>query len=80
MNEAEWQTRKPSIDTRLRALQPPWTIIRYREGLDLSGLHCHAVEELPTHNGPADYGLFVGGMFLGVIEAKKVTVKPQNVF
>lgn len=79
MNEAEWQTRKQRIDTRLRALQPPWKIIRYRDGLDLSTLDQVAVEEFPTENGPADYGLFVGGQLLGIIEAKKVTVNPQNV-
>jgi type I site-specific restriction endonuclease len=38
-----------------------------------------AVEEIPTANGPADYGLFVRGRLLGIIEAKKVTVNPQNV-
>jgi len=27
MNEAEWLTRKKRIDTRLRALNPPWQII-----------------------------------------------------
>jgi hypothetical protein len=43
------------IDTRLRAVQPSWKIIRYRDGLDLSALHCVAVEEFPTANGPADY-------------------------
>jgi len=79
MNEAGWQTRKQRIDTRLRAIQPAWKIARYREGLDLSALDCHAVEELPTANGPADYGLFVAGKLLGIIEAKKVTVNPQNV-
>jgi type I restriction enzyme R subunit len=79
MNEAEWQTRKQRIDTRLRAIQPPWKIIPYRHGLDLAALDGHAVEELPTANGPADYGLFVGGRLLGIIEAKKVTVNPQNV-
>lgn len=79
MNELEWQTRKRLIDTRLRVIQPPWKIIPYRDGLDLDALDCHAVEELPTANGPADYGLFVGGKLLGIIEAKKVTVNPQNV-
>ena len=59
MNESEWTTRKQRIDTRLRALTPPWEIIRYRDGLDLSKLPRHAVEEFPTANGPADYGLFV---------------------
>jgi type I restriction enzyme R subunit len=34
---------------------------------------------LPTASGPADYGLFVNGQLLGIIEAKKVTVNPQNV-
>ncbi|MCU0782759.1 MAG: DEAD/DEAH box helicase family protein [Verrucomicrobia bacterium] len=79
MHETEWQTRKSRIDRRLCALTPPWQIIRYHDGLDLSTLHCVAVEELPTENGPADYGLFVNGNFLGITEAKKVTVNPQNV-
>lgn len=79
MNEAEWLTRKKRIDTKLRSLSPQWQIIRYHEGLDLSSLHCVAVEEFPTANGPADYGFFVNGMFLGINEAKKVSVNPQNV-
>jgi len=79
VTESEWQTRKQRIDTRLRALQPSWKIVRYRDGLDLSTLNGVAVEELPTANGPADYGLFVAGKLLGIIEAKKVTVNPQNV-
>ena len=79
MTESEWQTRKQRIDTRLRALQPSWKIVRYRDGLDFSTLNGVAVEELPTANGPADYGLFIAGKLLGIIEAKKVTVNPQNV-
>ena len=79
MNEAEWQTRKSRIDRRLRALTPPWRIIRYHDGLNLSALHCVAVEEFPTANGPADYALFVNGVLLAIIEAKKVSVNPQNV-
>ena len=39
----------------------------------------HAVREYPTANGPADYVLFVGGRLLGVVEAKKIAVDPQNV-
>src|SRR5436853_344692 len=54
MTESEWQTRKQRIDTRLGALQPPWRIVRYRDGLDLSTLDGVAVEELPTTNRPAD--------------------------
>ena len=29
MSESEWITRKQRIDTRLRAMTPPWEIIRY---------------------------------------------------
>lgn len=79
MHENEWLTRKKRIDSKLRALDPPWTIVPYEEGMDLSALNCHAVEELPTANGFADYALFVKGQLLGFIEAKKVTVSPQNV-
>jgi type I restriction enzyme, R subunit len=79
LTEAEWLTRKSRIDTKLRALNPQWQIIPWREGLDTSQLTCHAVTEFPTENGPADYALFVNGVLLGIIEAKKVTVNPQNV-
>lgn len=79
MDEAEWPTRKKRVDTQLRSLSPQWQIIRYREGLDLSSLHRVAVEEGPTPNAPADYALFVNGQLLGIIEAKKVPVNPQNV-
>src|SRR6266567_6008515 len=79
MTESEWQTRKQRIDSRLSSMNPPWKIVRYRDGLDFAALDCHAVEELPTATGPADYGLFVKGLLLGIIEAKKVTVNPQNV-
>jgi len=75
--ESEWQTRKKRIDSRLKALG--WKIRPYSEKLNLDTLTATAVEELPTKNGPADYGLFVGGQLLGIIEAKKVTVNPQNV-
>jgi len=36
MTESEWQTRQQRIDTRLRALCPPWQIIRESEGFDRS--------------------------------------------
>ena len=44
-----------------------------------SELTCHAVEEYPTLNGPADYALFVNGNLFGILEAKKVAVDPRNV-
>jgi type I restriction enzyme R subunit len=77
--ELEWKTRKERIDKKLKSLNSPWSIIKYHDGLDPSTLRCHAVEEYPTANGPADYALFVKGKFLGIIEAKKVKVSPQNV-
>src|SRR6266576_2893314 len=78
-NEAEWLTRKKRIDTKLRSVNPPWQIIPWHNGLDTSELSCHAVTEFPTENGPADYAFFVTGVLLGINEAKKVTVNPQNV-
>ena len=76
---SEWLTRKKRIDTKLSSLEPAWRIVPYREGMDLSRLTCHAVEEFPTVNGPAGYALFVDGKMMGIVEAKKVTVNPQNV-
>ncbi len=79
IEEREWQTRKERINTKLRATKPAWEIVRYYEGLDTSFLERHAVEEYPTANGPADYALFVKGRLLGIIEAKKLGIGPQNV-
>jgi len=78
-DELEWQTRRDRINKKLRALKPAWNIIKFREGLEASTLERHAVEEYPTANGPADYALFVKGKLLGIIEAKRVKVGPQNV-
>jgi type I restriction enzyme R subunit len=77
--EAEWLTRKLRIDRRLRSLNPPWPIIPWHAGLDTSKFNCHAVAEFPTEDGPADYALFLDGVLLGILEAKKVSVNPQNV-
>jgi len=79
MSELEWKTRKERIDKRLRSLPQPWIIIPWADSLDTAKLTHHAVEEYPTANGPADYALFVDGKLLGIIEAKKVSVGPQNV-
>ena len=77
--ELEWKTRKERVDKKLKSLDPAWTIIKHHTGLNAVNLHCCAVEEYPTGNGPADYALFVKGQLLAIIEAKKVTVGPQNV-
>ena len=78
-DELGWKTRKERVDKKLRFLTPPWSIIRHRTNLNTASLNCHAVEEYPTANGPADYALFVKGKLLGIVEAKKVAVGPQNV-
>jgi type I restriction enzyme R subunit len=78
-DELEWQTRRDRINKRLKALNPAWKIVKYSEELNLQSLNRHAVEEYPTAKGPADYALFVNGKLLGILEAKKVKVGPQNV-
>ncbi|MGQ0645894.1 MAG: DEAD/DEAH box helicase family protein, partial [Elusimicrobiota bacterium] len=77
--ETEWLSRKKRIDAKLRSTTPSWKIVKFQEGMNLATLSNHAVEEYPTDNGPADYALFVGGKLLGILEAKKVGVSPQNV-
>ena len=77
--ESESITRRDRINKKLRALNPPWQIIAYRQGLDVRQLACHAVEEYPTASGPADYALFVRGQLLGFIEAKRLSVGAQGV-
>jgi type I restriction enzyme R subunit len=77
--ELEWKTRKDRVDRKLKSLHPAWSIVKHRPELDTASLHCQAVEEYPTRNGPADYALFVKGRLLGIIEAKKVGVGPAGV-
>src|SRR5262249_22948561 len=75
--ESEWLTRKKRIDTRLRALG--WSVVPFDPAAPFANLSKHAVEEFPTDNGPADYALFVGGQLLAIVEAKKLSLGPQNV-
>ena len=79
MTENEWTTRKTRIDKKLISLSQPWEIIHYSDSLVLNDLTNHAVEEFPTENGPADYALFVNGQLMAILEAKRVSVSPQNV-
>lgn len=67
--EREWKTRKRRIDPKLDACG--WTRGRGRDP--------HRTEEHETANGPADYALWLDGNVTGVVEAKKVTLGPQNV-
>jgi len=47
--------------------------------MDLSQVDRCALEEFPTDNGPADYALYINGKIVAVVEAKKVTLGPQNI-
>lgn len=75
--ELEWQTRRDRIDRRLRELG--WDIVRFREGIDLRTLTHHAVTELETDNGPADYVFVVDGQVVGILEAKRPDIDPADV-
>jgi type I site-specific restriction endonuclease len=76
-DELEWKTRRSRIDPKLR--DPGWTIVPFTSDLDPSAHSAHAVTEFPTESGPADYALVPGGRIVGIIEAKKLSLGPQNV-
>src|SRR5262245_28971721 len=71
--ESEWKTRKGRIDPKLDASH--WS-----PRTDATPLRdpCRTEEE-PTENGPADYALWLDGHVAAVVEAKRLTVGPQNV-
>ena len=75
--ESEYQTRRRRIDPLLTS--QGWKIIRSDLTNVIAQYPHHAVTEYPTANGPADYALFVDNQLLGIVEAKKVTLGPQNV-
>ena len=75
--ESERRTRRERIDPELA--WAGWKVVAYDLRKPLSDYENCAVKEFPTSNGPADYALVVGGRILGVVEAKKVSLGPQNV-
>lgn len=77
VTESERRTRRDRIDPKLRAWG--WEIAPFEPARSLSKYRRAAIEEYPTANGPADYALVVDGRLVGVVEAKKVTLGPQNV-
>jgi len=74
---SEWKTRKEHIYPKIRAAG--WHIISFNPDKPLSAYNRCAIEEYPTDNGSADYALCVDGNILGIVEAKKLTLGPQNV-
>lgn len=75
MSLSEKATRKQLIDKAL--LSSGWEPI-VRAGTERQRALA-ALEEYPTDNGPADYALFHREQPLAIVEAKKLTVGPQNV-
>jgi len=72
---SEANTRYTLIDPKLK--DAGWTIIKPLQSVPEKGFF--AVSELETENGPADYALVIDGLIVGLVEAKKLTVGPQNV-
>ncbi len=74
----EWSTRKKLIDKALQ--ESGWNPI-----IDFAGFAkgarqgTFAVREYETSEGPADYILFHKGRAVAAVEAKKLTLGPQNV-
>lgn len=75
--ESEAQTRRKRIDPKL--LAQGWQVASEGSVSELRGKDKIAAAEWSTENGPADYALISRGEIVGVVEAKKVTVGPQNV-
>ncbi|MBX3273175.1 MAG: DEAD/DEAH box helicase family protein [Sandaracinaceae bacterium] len=70
--EAEWKTRKKRIDPKLDGAGWPRPHGKSRPA-------SFRTEEEETDHGPAHYALWLGEEMAGVVEAKKLTVGPQNV-
>ncbi len=76
-DESEYLTRRKRIDPLLKS--QGWTVASSEATGPLADYRAHALTEFPTDNGPADYALVAAGRPLGIVEAKKVTLGPQNV-
>jgi type I restriction enzyme R subunit len=76
-SNSEWLTRKLLIDGKLKAAG--WRAVPFVPEKPLASYEKCAIEEFPTANGPADYALCLGGQIVAILEAKKLTLGPQNV-
>src|SRR5215469_12669021 len=74
---SEWLTRKRLIDSMLKAAG--WKVVPFDAAKPLASQNNCAIEEYPTSAGPADYALCADGRIIGIVEAKKLTLGPQNV-
>ena len=76
-SELEWQTRRERVDPLLESAG--WKVVPFDPAVPPARYKRHAVTEYPTASGPADYALFVDGQPLGIVEAKRLSLGPQNV-
>lgn len=74
---SEQATRKQRIDKSLATTG--WRVVSFARWDKGDRSSADAVEEFPTDNGPADYLLFLDGKPVADVEAKKLSVDPQNV-
>ena len=77
MGESEWRSRKRRIDPLLR--KAGWRVAQFDPSRPLSACDGEALEEYPTAHGPADYALCLDGRIVGIVEAKRLSLGPQNV-
>lgn len=77
MPESERQTREERINPKLESRG--WHVVPFDESKPLTQYNNCAIEEYPTEKGPADYALCIDGAIVSVVEAKKLTLGPQNV-
>jgi type I restriction enzyme R subunit len=75
--EGEAATRSVRLDPKLEAAG--WKVRRSVPIEQAQRLTAAAVRELPTSAGPADYALCDDGYVRAVVEAKKVSLGPQEV-
>lgn len=75
--ESERETRRARIDSKLKA--QGWKIVPFDPRASLKSYSRHAIAEYPTTSGPADYALVVDGRILCIVEAKRLSLGPQNV-
>src|SRR5574337_680931 len=73
----ERTTRKQLIDRALT--DAGWRVVNYERWLSGNRTAADAIEEFPTDSGPGDYLLYLDGQPVADVEAKKLTVGPQNV-
>ncbi len=76
LSELEWRTRRSRVDPLIGAAG--WRVEHFHPDRSLAECANEAVKEYPTEAGPADYALISQGRIAGVVEAKKVSLGPQN--